>query len=182
MPVISNWITDRANHMKHVMLGVLTTVAIVIACTVSIMYYHPSQVNTISGTTTPSNTVRKAGQVNGYHIRVYYRGKLIKELTLSDLHRLRNYVFVDSKGHEQEGPLLYDIIRYVIGNRTFNYVIVKGERGNTLENLTYAIVSNPRNYIILDYTKRGTTKLCGNENVLPRTEWVKDVTEIIIEG
>lgn len=113
---------------------------------------------------------------------MYYNGKLIKKLTLSDLHKLRNYAFVDSRGHEQEGPLLYDVIKYVLGNRTFKYVVVKGRRGNTEVNLTYAVISHPKNYVILDYTKRGTVKLCGSEDALPYSEWVKDVTEIIIRG
>lgn len=165
--------------MKRAALGAVLAAAVIIACAIALTQYHPPSGNTASSITTAAKAV---GHVSGYGISVYYEGKLIKKLTLSDLRRLRNYVFVDSRGHEQEGPLLYDVIKYVLGNRTFRYVVVKGQRGNTEENLTYAIVSNPKNYVILDYTKRGTVKLCGNENVLPYSKWVKDVTEIIVKG
>jgi len=165
--------------MKRVALGAVLVAIVIIACTIALTHYYSSSGNIASSTTT---TTKVAGHVSEYSISVYYEGKLIKKLTLSDLRKLKNYAFVDSRGHEQEGPLLYDVIKYVLGNRTFKYVVVKGQRGNTEENLTYVIISNPKNYVILDYTKRGTVKLCGNENVLPYSKWVKDVTEIIVKG
>ncbi|MEB3691912.1 MAG: hypothetical protein G5Z42_01120 [Caldisphaeraceae archaeon] len=169
--------------MRRAILGAVLVVIAVVACTTVLAYYYWPSRNIASSTTIVSTTAREASHVSGYYISVYYGNKLIKKLTLSDLHKLRNYAFVDSRGHEQEGPLLYDVIKYVIGNKTFKYVIVKGQQGNREENLTYAIVSNPKNYLILDYTKKwGTVKLCGNGNVLPYSKWVKNVTEIIIKG
>ena len=167
--------------MMHTVFGIALAAVIVIACATALIYYYPSSGSTASSTNATSTTAgENTGSISGYYISVYYGRKLIRKLTLSDLHKLRNYVFVDSRGHEQEGPLFYDVIKHVLGNKTFKYVIVKGQRGNREENLTYAVVSNPKNYVILDYTKQGTVKLCGNENVLPYDKWVKDVTEIII--
>ena len=39
---------------------------------------------------------------------------------------------------------------------------------------------NEENYIVLDFIRKGTVKLCGREDVIPRNEWVKDVTIIKI--
>ena len=115
--------------MRRVILGIVLTVIVVIACTISLIYYRSSPRNIVSSTTIASTTVNRSGQVNGYYIKIYYGDRLIKKLTLSELHKLRSYVFVDSRDHEQEGPLLYGVIKYVIGNKTFKYVIVKGEQG-----------------------------------------------------
>ncbi len=116
-------------------------------------------------------------------IEVYFNGELVKKLTLEDLHKLKDYAFVDSMGHRQYGPRLHDVIKYVLGNtHTYRYVVVKGVRGNPETNLTSTIVDDPKNYIILDFTRKGTVKLCGDENVLPYDRWVKDVVEISIGG
>ncbi len=168
--------------MRRAMLGLALAIAVIIAFIVTLAYYRLPLGGVTSSKVETSTTLKTVSHVSRYHISMYYGDKLVGELTLSDLHKLRNYAFVDSRGHEQEGPLLYDVIKYVIGNKTFKYVIVKGLRGNKVENLTYAVVSNPKNYVILDYTRRGTVKLCGIEDVLPYDKWVKDVTEIIIRG
>ena len=115
-----------------------------------------------------------------YTIKIFLNNKLIHILTLTELHKLRNYSFVDSTGHLQEGPLLFDVIKYVVGNETFKYVIIIGSRKNMTLKLMYDIVSNRKNLIIFDYTNRNTVKLCGKENILPRENWVKDIIKLKI--
>ncbi|MEB2793272.1 MAG: hypothetical protein G5Z42_01735 [Caldisphaeraceae archaeon] len=168
--------------MRRTILDIVLVAIAVIICTMALTYYYQPSKNITSNTAVAGTAIKKTSHASGYYISVYYENKLVKKLTLNNLHKLRNYTFVDSRGHEQEGPSLYNVIEYTIGNKTFKYVIIKGQRGNREENLTYAIVSNPKDYLILSYTKRGTVKLCGNGNVLPYNKWVKDVIEIIIKG
>lgn len=170
--------------LKRMMLGAMIVAAIIAAGFVAFLVYDyvPFGGSTQNAGQNTGNMSGTVGYVNGYRINVYYNGELVKQLSLSDLHKLRNYVFVDSRGHKQEGPLLYSVIRYALGNVSFKYVLVRGLRGNAEENLSYDVVSNPEDYVILDYTKQGTVKLCGREDVLPYSEWVKDVTDIVVGG
>ena len=122
-------------------------------------------------------TVKTQSTQSRYSIKVYVNDEYVKSLTLSDLKKLRQYKFVDSLGKIQEGPLLKDVIINFLGINSFKYVVIEG-RGHV--ELNYDDVMNEGNYIILDFTRKGTVKLCGREDVIPRNEWVKDVAIIKI--
>ena len=155
--------------MKYLALAVIALVIIAAYLTTYYLLINPG-----TSTTTAVNVRSTQSQ---YSIKVYINDEYVTSLTLSDLKKLRQYRFVDSLGKVQEGPLLKDVITKLLSINSFKYVVIKG-RGQV--KLNYEDVMNKENYIILDFTRKGTVKLCGREDVIPRNEWVKDVTIIKI--
>ena len=179
--------------MKKALIALAIIIVVIVGCCLIVFYRGGASVTkttTIASSSTTSSTSTSTGlgkgvshtvsRISGYVIKVYLNGKLVRSLTLRDLHKLKNYEFVDSLGHLQEGPLLADVLKYALGNSSCKYVVIKGMRGAHEAKLPCSIINNLGNYVILDYTGRGTVKLCAKENVLPRDKWVKDVTAIMV--
>jgi hypothetical protein len=121
-----------------------------------------------------------AGEAEGspapYSVRVERGGVVLRQYDLAELHALPVHTAV-IEGREQDGPLLAAVLREA-GVARYEKVVVRGaglRDGGRLE-LTARQV---RQGVQLDFSERGTVKVCGPELVWPA--WVRDVLIISVD-
>ena len=154
-------------------------VGITIAVAVIVLIYIVSVTNLTPTSNTAGSRETSTVIQSGYYIEIFVDNKLVNKITLNDLKTLPTVSFIDSFGKKQEGPYLRDVLKKYANITHFKYVIIKGVEETSLNSTT---VLSDDSYIILDFTKKNTVKLCGSELYLPRENWVRNVTEIRVYG
>jgi len=111
-----------------------------------------------------------------YSIEIRRGGETVKKYDLAALRALSQHTAV-LVGREQTGPLLSTVLDDA-GAVEYDVVVVRGAgvRDSGRLKLTAAQV---REGVQLDYSQRGTVKVCGPELVWPA--WVRDVLTISVD-
>ncbi len=116
-------------------------------------------------------------------IPIYLDGKLVGGFVPDDLAELEQVSFVDEEeGKTQEGWMLRDVLLLHVKENKLKpetRIIVTSSSRNKSEELSWAEVDDPANWVMFDLSGRGTLKLVSVlERLDIRDEWIQDVDKI----
>jgi hypothetical protein len=116
-------------------------------------------------------------------IPIYVDGKLVGGFVPDDLAELEQTSFVDEEeGKTQEGWMLRDVLLLHVKESKLEpetLIVVTSSSRDKSEELTWAEVDDPANWVMFDLSGRGTLKLVSVlERLDVRDEWIQDVDKI----
>ncbi len=131
-----------------------------------------------TGANAPTQSPKEQAASGEYALKVTEGGKVLARPSPADIRGLPSLKFI-ADGKEQEGPSLLSVLR-LAGVQDFKRVTVIGmQRGRTHSAALPLDHAKVTDKVILDFNKRGETKLASPE--IPSELWIIDVTELEVE-